>query len=181
MFPWFAFGHFTPFLHLSNKLVERGHSVSFSLPKGAQAKLQHLIHYPNLINFYPLLVPQVDGLPPGVETTPNVPFPLHAHLCVAFDQTQDQVETILSSVKHDFIFYDFSLWMPTLARQLGNKAIYYAVYSAAAFALAFLARRILEDLIQLPPDSVQTKSKEFQIAQLKILVEDHGTGMSFYF
>ena len=60
-----------------------------------------------------------------------------------------------------------------------------AVYSVATFALAFPAEKkpkdTVEDLIQPPPELVQTKSKEFQIAQLKILVEDHGTGMSFYF
>ena len=59
------------------------------------------------------------------------------------------------------------------------------MYSVATFALAFPAEKkpkdTVEDLIQPPPELVQTKSKEFQIAQLKILVEDHGTGMSFYF
>ena len=68
MFPWFAFGHITPYLHLSNKLAERGHRVSFLLPKGAQAKVEHLNLYPNLIHFYPLLVPSVDRLPPAAET-----------------------------------------------------------------------------------------------------------------
>ena len=65
MFPWFAFGHITLYLqvHLSNKLTERGHRVSFLLPKGAQAKIEHLILYPNLIHFYSLLVPSVDRLP----------------------------------------------------------------------------------------------------------------------
>ena len=64
MFPWFAFGHITPYLHLSNKLAERGHRVSFLLPKGAQAKVEHLNLYPNLIHFYPLLVPCVDRSTP---------------------------------------------------------------------------------------------------------------------
>uniref|UniRef100_A0A2N9EYA4 Glycosyltransferase n=1 Tax=Fagus sylvatica TaxID=28930 RepID=A0A2N9EYA4_FAGSY len=166
MFPWFAYGHFTPYLHLSNKLAERGHRVSFLLPKGAQAKLQHLNHYPNLIHFYPLLIPHVDGLPPGAETASDVPFPLHGHLVMALDRTQDQVETILST-----------------------KAIYYTVVCAVAHALQVPAKKkpddmTVEDLMQPPPgypsSSVQIKSKEFEIAQLKMFVEDHGTGMSFY-
>ncbi|GMY19378.1 UDP-glycosyltransferase 79B9-like [Fagus crenata] len=190
MFPWFAFGHFTPYLHLSNKLAERGHRVSFLLPKGAQAKLQHLNHYPNLIHFYPLLIPHVDGLPLGAETASDVPFPLHGHLVMALDQTQDQVETILTSLKPDFIFFDFSLWMPALAHQLGTKAIYYAVVSSVAHAVTVPPKNkkpedmTVEELMQPPPGypslSVKTKSNEFEIAQLKMFAEDHGTGMSFY-
>ncbi|XP_023891215.2 UDP-glycosyltransferase 79B9 [Quercus suber] len=127
MFPWFAFGHFIPYLHLSNKLAERGHGVSFIVPKGAQSKLQHLNHYPNFINFYPLLIPHVDGLPFGAETASNVPLPLHMHPAIALDQTQHQVETILTTLKPDFIFFDFSHWMPLLAHQFGTKAILYSV------------------------------------------------------
>ena len=63
-FPWFAFGHITPYLHLSNNLAQRGDRVSFLLPKGAQAKVEHLNLYPNLIHFYPLLVPCVDRSTP---------------------------------------------------------------------------------------------------------------------
>ncbi|KAL6314517.1 hypothetical protein AAG906_026853 [Vitis piasezkii] len=33
MYPWFAFGHLTPYLHLSNELAERGHKITFILPK----------------------------------------------------------------------------------------------------------------------------------------------------
>ena len=91
------------------------HRVSFLLPKGAQAKLQHLNHYPNLINFSPLLVPHVDTLPPSAETALDVPFSLHMQLAIAFDGTQNQVETILTTLKPHFIFFDFSYWLPALA------------------------------------------------------------------
>ncbi|GMY19382.1 UDP-glycosyltransferase 79B9-like [Fagus crenata] len=190
MFPWFAFGHFIPYLHLSNKLAERGHRVSFLLPKGAQAKLQHLNHYPNLIHFYPLLIPHVDGLPPGAETASDVPFSLHGHLIMALDRTQDQVETILNTVKPDFIFFDFSHWMPALARQLGTKAIYYTVVCAVVHALIMVPAMKMakdmtnEELLQPPPGypslSVLLKPKEFEIEQVKVFPEDPETGMSFY-
>jgi anthocyanidin 3-O-glucoside 2'''-O-xylosyltransferase len=165
--------------------------VSFLLPKGAQSKLQHLNHYPNLIHFYPLLIPHVDGLPPGAETASDVPFPLHGHLVMALDRTQDQVETILSTLKPDFIFFDFSHWMPVLAHQLGTKAIFYAVLNSATLALHMVpAKKITKDmtnqeLIQPPPGypslSVLLKPKEFEIAKVKILVEDFGTGSSLHF
>ncbi|KAK7817968.1 udp-glycosyltransferase 79b11 [Quercus suber] len=163
MFPWFAFGHFIPYLHLSNKLAERGHGVSFIVPKGAQSKLQHLNHYPNFINFYPLLIPHVDGLPFGAETASNVPLPLHMHPAIALDQTQHQVETILTTLKPDFIFFDFSHWMPLLAHQFGTKAILYSVVSLATLSFLMVpAKKIVkystnEELVQPPSGYPSTK------------------------
>ncbi|XP_030966894.1 UDP-glycosyltransferase 79B9-like [Quercus lobata] len=189
MFPWFAFGHITPYLHLSNKLTERGHRVSFLLPKGAQAKVEHLILYPNLIHFYPLLVPSVDRLPPGAETASDVPLPLRGHLCVAFDQTQDQVQTILSTLKPDFIFFDFSPWMPALAHQIGSKAICYSIVTPATQALKVPTKEkpedmTVEDFMQpppgYPPSCVRIKSKDHEIAQLKVFAKALGTEMSLY-
>ncbi|KAJ0046558.1 hypothetical protein Pint_04650 [Pistacia integerrima] len=83
-FPWFAFGHFIPYLHLSNKIAERGHRVSYLLPKGALPKLQQLNLHPDLIHFlrFPMLMVslQVEDLlrrlpwkriqlPPGYPST----------------------------------------------------------------------------------------------------------------
>ncbi|XWS28047.1 hypothetical protein CRYUN_Cryun25bG0032200 [Craigia yunnanensis] len=134
MFPWFAFGHFIPYLHLSNKLAEKGHKISFLLPKGAQTKLEAISHYPNLIQFFPLVVSHVNGIPPGSETASDVPPPLHNLLAIAFDQTRDQVEAILRAINPDMVFYDLGHWIPALARQIGFKSIYHAVVSATANA-----------------------------------------------
>nr|XP_023874128.1 UDP-glycosyltransferase 79B7-like [Quercus suber]POE83836.1 udp-glycosyltransferase 79b30 [Quercus suber] len=181
MFPWFAFGHFTPYLHLSNKLAESGHRVSFLLPKGAQAKVEHLNQYPNLIHFYPILVPHVNGLHPGAVIASDVPLPLHALLSIAFYKTQHQVETILTSLQPHFIFFDFSLWMPALAHQIGTKAIYYVVVNAVAHASIVPTKMkpkdmTLEDLMQPPPSypssSMQLKSKDFEIARIKMFIKD---------
>ncbi|KAE8703282.1 putative UDP-Glycosyltransferase superfamily protein [Hibiscus syriacus] len=64
MFPWVAYGHFIPFLHLSNKLAHKGHKISFLSPKGVQPELENMNQFPNLIQFFPLVLPQVDGLSP---------------------------------------------------------------------------------------------------------------------
>ncbi|XVF18748.1 hypothetical protein REPUB_Repub11eG0049900 [Reevesia pubescens] len=136
MFPWFAFGHFIPYLHLSNKLAEKGHKVSFLLPKGVQPKLENINHYPNLIQFFPLVVSHVDGLPPGAESTSNVPMQQQKYLAIALDQTRDQVEAILKVNKPDMIFYDFGYWIPALARQIGIKPIYYGVVSSMSHGLS---------------------------------------------
>ncbi|KAJ9671557.1 hypothetical protein PVL29_025319 [Vitis rotundifolia] len=68
MYPWFGFGHMTPCLHLSNELADRGHKITFILPRKAQSQLEHLNLHPTLITFHPLTIPHVDGLPPGAET-----------------------------------------------------------------------------------------------------------------
>ncbi|KAM4110717.1 hypothetical protein ACJW30_05G013100 [Castanea mollissima] len=189
MFPWFAFGHITPYLHLSNKLSERGHRVSFLLPKGAQPKVQHLILYPSLITFYPLLVPTLHTLPPAANTTSDIPPPLLGHLLLAFDQTQPQVQSILTSLNPDFIFFNFSPWMPDLAHQLGSKAICYTIVTPAAPALKVPTKdkpedMTVQDFMQLPPgyppSCVRMKYKDYEIAQLKVYAKPHGADMSLY-
>ncbi|XP_030966899.1 UDP-glycosyltransferase 79B2-like [Quercus lobata] len=79
--------------------------------------------------------------------------------------------------------------MPALAHQIGSKAIYYSVITPVAQALKVPTKQKLEDMtledfMQLPPGypspSVRIKSKAFEIAQLKVVAEDLGTGMSIY-
>ena len=134
MFPWFAFGHMIPYLHLSNELAERGHKIIFILPRKAQSKLQHLNFHPDLITFHPLIVPHVDGLPPGTETASDIPFFLSYLLGTALDRTRDQVEEALRTLNPDLLFYDLAYWAPALASQLGIKSIYYSAVCAAAVA-----------------------------------------------
>ncbi|KAJ0102440.1 hypothetical protein Patl1_04742 [Pistacia atlantica] len=157
MYPWFAFGHFIPFLHLSNKLAERGLKVSYLLTKGALPKLQQLNHHPHLIRFFPLVIPHVDGLPPGAETASDVPFPLHDLLISAMDKTKDQVETILGNLKPDIVFFDFGRWIPSLTRRLGSMSIYYSVVNACSMAFSMVPAKgltletTLDEQIQPPP------------------------------
>lgn len=95
MFPWFAMGHITPFLHLANELAAKGHRISILLPNKAQIKIQSLNLHKDLIAFYPITVPQVNGLPPGTETASEIPLQLNPLLCVAMDLTRDQVHRYL--------------------------------------------------------------------------------------
>ena len=134
MYPWFAFGHLTPYLHLSNELAERGHKITFILPEKTQSQLQHLNLHPTLITFHPLTIPHVDGLPPGAETASDLPFFSHHLLATAMDRTSDQVEAALRALKPDFFFFDFPYWAPALASKLGIKSIYYSAVCASAVA-----------------------------------------------
>ncbi|XVF18751.1 hypothetical protein REPUB_Repub11eG0050200 [Reevesia pubescens] len=184
MFPWFAFDHFIPYLHLSNKLAEKGHKVSFLLPKGVQPKLENINHYPNLIQFFPLVFSHVDGLPPGAESTSNVPMQQQKYLAIALDQTRDQVEAILKVNKPDMIFYDFGYWIPAMARQIGIKPIYYAVVSSMSHGLITkkVAKEMsVEELIELPPGypSSKVRIKAEELDEILFMAEDFGIGLSF--
>nr|POF15757.1 anthocyanidin 3-o-glucoside 2''-o-glucosyltransferase [Quercus suber] len=131
MYPWFAMGHLTSILHISNKLAERGHRVSFLLPTNTQAKLEPFNLHKNLISFIPITVPHVDGLPPGSETTSDVPFPLHSLIMTAMDLTAPSTEYFLRDLKPHFVFHDFTHWLPQLARRLGIKSIHHCIISPA--------------------------------------------------
>ncbi|KAM6552939.1 hypothetical protein CsatB_013701 [Cannabis sativa] len=134
MYPWFAFGHITPFIHLSNKLAEKGHTISFIIPPITKSKVEHLNRFPNLITFYPITFPHVEGLPSGAETTRDVPFPLIPLIITAMDKTESQIELLLRKLKPQFIFYDFSYWVSKLAHSLGIKSMHYSVVNPAATA-----------------------------------------------
>ncbi|KAL1206589.1 UDP-glycosyltransferase 79B9 [Cardamine amara subsp. amara] len=134
MFPWFAFGHMTPYLHLANKLAEKGHRVTFLLPKKAQKQLEHHNLFPDTIIFHPLTIPHVDGLPDGAETASDIPISLGKFLTAAMDLTRDQVEAKVRDLRPDLIFFDMAYWVPEITKELGLKSVMYFVISANSIA-----------------------------------------------
>lgn len=138
MYPWLAMGHLTSFLHLSNKLAERNHRISFFIPSRTQQKLNHFNLRPHLITFIPITVPNIPGLPEHAETTADVPYPLHPLLMSAMDKTESDIIVLLEELKPDVVFFDFTHWLPNVARRLGVKSLHYCTISPAAFG--FLTR-----------------------------------------
>lgn len=130
MYPWLAMGHQTAFLHLCNKLAIRGHRISFITPTKAQAKLEPYNLHPHLITFVTITVPHVEGLPPDAQTTADVTYPLQPNIMTAMDLTRDDIETLLTDLKPQLVFYDFTHWMPTLTKKLGIKAVHYCTASS---------------------------------------------------
>ncbi|GMJ10154.1 UDP-glycosyltransferase 79B6 [Hibiscus trionum] len=184
MFPWVAYGHFIPFLHLSNKLAQKGHKISFLLPKGVQPKLENMNQCPSLIQFFPLVLPHVDGLPPGAETTSVVPLSQQKYLAFAVDQTRDQVEDVLKVLRPDVVLYDFWFWIPDLARQLGICPVLYVVVSSMSMGLNTkeLTREMtVKEVMELPPGypSSTVKLKAEEAAAMLFEAEDFGSGLSF--
>jgi len=190
MFPWFAMGHLTPYLHLSNKLAKRGHKISFFIPKKTQTKLEQFNLYPNLITFYSLNVPHIHGLTFGAETTSDVSFSLGPLIMTAMDQTQPQVELLLTQLNPKIIFFDFASWMTNIAHDLGMKSFQYWIVSPATISYTLSPSRMCKctkltkfDLIKPPkgyPNSSFTLySHEAKHLALKRNFE-FGNGVLFY-
>ncbi|KAI3960606.1 hypothetical protein MKX01_003780 [Papaver californicum] len=164
MFPWFAMGHLTAFLHSANKFAERGHRVSFLIPTKTQSKLNSFNLRSNLISFIPLDVPRVDGLPSHAETTADIPYPLHTHLMTAMDHTETTIESILLDLEPDLIFFDFTHWIPALAGRPGIKSIHYCIISPATIAYTTTTERDQESELNLehPPLGFPPSAREFK-------------------
>ncbi|CAM8989390.1 unnamed protein product [Rhodiola kirilowii] len=88
MYPWLAMGHLTSFLHLSNKLAEQNHKISFFIQPFTHFDLHHHL----ITSFIPITVPNIPGLPEHTETTADVPYPLHSLLMAAMDKTAPEIE-----------------------------------------------------------------------------------------
>ncbi|XP_057950079.1 cyanidin 3-O-galactoside 2''-O-xylosyltransferase FGGT1-like [Malania oleifera] len=189
MYPWFAMGHLTSFLHISNKLAEKGHRVSFFLPTNTQPKLAPFNLHPHFITFFPVALPAVDGLPPGAETTADVPFPLHSLIMTAMDLTEPAIEASLRDLKPNLVFFDFTHWLPATARRLGIKTVHYCTISSATVGyLLSPERKMLEkkltaaDLMKPPPgfpnSVIKLRAHEAR-GLAAVTVKEYGRGVTF--
>ncbi|XP_059645852.1 cyanidin 3-O-galactoside 2''-O-xylosyltransferase FGGT1-like [Cornus florida] len=189
MYPWFALGHLTAHLHISNKLAERGYKISFFIPNNTQPKLEHFNLHPDLINFISVNVPHVDGLPPGAETTADVPYSMQSLIMAAMDLTKPTIEAFLKDLKPNFVFFDFAHWLPALARPLGIKCIHYCIISPATIGYLLSPARRLSEKHLNPPDLMEPPLG-FPLSSIKLSahearelsnasVKEYGIGVSF--
>ncbi|XP_027347844.1 UDP-glycosyltransferase 79B30-like [Abrus precatorius] len=190
MYPWLAMGHQTAFLHLCNKLAKRGQRISFITPKSAQAILEPFNLHPDLITFVPITVPHVEGLPPNAETTADVPYPLQPHIMTAMDLTKDEIETFISDLKPDLIFYDFTHWMPPLAKRLGIKCVHYCTASSVMLAYTLTPARyyqgndLSESELMEPPEGYPDASIKLHAHEARAFAskrkDTFGSNVLFY-
>ncbi|KDP36254.1 hypothetical protein JCGZ_09819 [Jatropha curcas] len=190
MFPWFAVGHMTPFLHLSNRLAEKGLSTTFLLPNKAIQQLKHFNLYPDLIAFHSLIIPPVDGLPAGTETASDIPIHLTHFLTIAMDRTRDQVEKVIHEKKPKLVIYDVAHWIPEITKSVGIKAINYTVVSAASLAIVLnparkvtLEKPITEAELAVPPSGYPSSTvvlRRHEVRSLLFVSYPFGEGITFY-
>ncbi|KAL9236442.1 hypothetical protein vseg_011114 [Gypsophila vaccaria] len=191
MFPWFAMGHMTPFLHLANKLAERGHKTTFLLPNKAKLHLELLNLHPSFITLHPISVPHVDPLPCGTETASDIPIHFTTHLATALDLTRPEVESVVAGLEAvDVMLYDMAYWVPEVARVHGIRTVCYKVVCAASLAIAVVpaldlgrGRAVTEEDVAQPPPGYPSKDVVLHGAEAKSLLFvglDFGSGLTFY-
>ena len=159
VFPWLAFGHFLPFLRLSNHLAQLGHRISFiSTPKNLHRLSQIAPNLSSLVTMVPLPLPPVHGLPDSVESTSELPFRLVPYLKRAYDQLQPPLTEFLQNSDVNWLIHDFvPHWLPQVASRLGINSVFFSIFNASV--LAFLGspeeillrdQQPLEDLTVVP-------------------------------
>ncbi|VFR02017.1 unnamed protein product [Cuscuta campestris] len=143
MFPFFAFGHISPFVQLSNKLSSHGVKISFFSAAGNVPRIKPMLA--SEIQIHSLTLPPVDGLPPGSESTSDLSPATAELLKVALDLLKPQVKGLFFRLRPHFVVFDFAQdWLPPLAAELGIKTLFYSVFIALATAFATVPARLPE-------------------------------------
>ncbi|KAL5725834.1 anthocyanidin 3-O-glucoside 2'''-O-xylosyltransferase [Ranunculus cassubicifolius] len=143
MFPWFAFGHISPFVQLSNKLSSFGIQISFLSAPGNIPRISASLDtsLPN-VTIIPLEIPGVDGLPINLQSPADMTRSMVELLNTAVDQMQPQIKSLLTNLKPNFIFHEFiHHWLPDIANSLGVKSIHFSVFGALALAMSMVPAR----------------------------------------
>ncbi|KAK6122184.1 hypothetical protein DH2020_044063 [Rehmannia glutinosa] len=143
MFPFFAFGHISPFVQLSNKLSSHGVKISFFSAPGNVQRIKSMLNPNPTSQIIPLTIPTVPGLPPGFESTSELNPTQSELLKVALDLMQPQIKKLLSELKPHFVLFDFAQeWLPKMASELGIKTVFYSVFIALSTAFLTVPARL---------------------------------------
>ncbi|GLT98711.1 hypothetical protein SLE2022_162020 [Rubroshorea leprosula] len=154
VFPWLAYGHILPFLEVSKFLVQMGHRVSYiSTPKNISRLPKFPTElYPNL-SFVRLPMPQVEGLPPGVESTSDIPVHKVPYLKKAYDNLETPLADFLKTSRVDWIIHDFAPhWLPRIVTPMGINLAFFSVYSASFVAFLGPPDKLIGGHRQRPED-----------------------------
>ncbi|XVE54040.1 hypothetical protein DITRI_Ditri03aG0050600 [Diplodiscus trichospermus] len=165
-----------PYLEVSKFLAQKGHQISLiSTPKNISrlSKLPPHLSYSSNISFVELPFPQVHGLPPGVESTSDIPTNKVPYLKKAFDKLEIPLTEILKTSQVNWIIHDFApYWLPGVATPLGINLVALSIFNATAHAfisppsvLFKYPRRRSEDYTTVPewidyPCKIALKSHE---------------------
>ncbi|XP_031485019.1 UDP-glycosyltransferase 79A2-like [Nymphaea colorata] len=128
MLPWLGFGHISPFIQLSNVLVDHGIQITFLSPPSLVPKIRATLHPSIPIVNYNL--PPVPGLPAGVESTAAAQS-FNLLLMEALDASRPQIESLLLKLSPSIVVFDFvHYWLPQLAASLGIKSVFFYIATA---------------------------------------------------
>jgi hypothetical protein len=123
MFPFFAFGHISPFVQLSNKLSLHGVRISFLSAPGNIARIKSSLLATPTTQIISLPIPAVEGLPPGHNSTAETTPAVAGLLKKALDLMQPQIDFIIM-IFFKIIFIDFIIFNIELIENYNFKIPY---------------------------------------------------------
>ncbi|KAG9440627.1 hypothetical protein H6P81_020792 [Aristolochia fimbriata] len=161
MFPWLAFGHINPFVQLANKIAAHGVRVTvFTAPGNIPRTTSALKTGPGYRTaVVPVHIPQVEGLPPGADSTAEMTPAMAELLKLAVDKMGPQMEDLFVDLRPDVIVFDFAMqWLPPIALKHGIKSVFFSIFNAITIAYLAVPSRLtegkpptVEDLRRPPP------------------------------
>ncbi|MBA0564546.1 hypothetical protein Golob_009482, partial [Gossypium lobatum] len=155
MFPWLAYGHIAPYLQVAKFLAQKNHHLYYvSTPKNISRLPQLPPTLCSNITFIPLSLPHVDGLPPGVESTSELPIHKVPYLKKSFDKLETQLTEFLErSPQIKLIIHDFAPhWLPPMANQLRINLVCFSIFNASTNAFFGPPSEILGGSRKSPED-----------------------------
>ncbi|XP_057975155.1 UDP-glycosyltransferase 91C1-like [Malania oleifera] len=185
MFPWLAMGHLIPFFHLSTRLAQLGHRVSFvSTPRNLRRLPKPPAALSPLISLVSLPLPQIHNLPPDAESSLDIPPHKSQLLKQAFDLLQTRLIAFLRTAAADWILCDYaSHWLPPLAAELGVSSAFFSLFTAAC--LAYIgppsrrdSRSTAEDFAAVPDWVPLESNLAFRPHEVKKITESAGENES---
>ncbi|KAL2932611.1 Anthocyanidin 3-O-glucosyltransferase [Bienertia sinuspersici] len=192
MFPWFAYGHINPFIHLSKKLSSHNIQISFLSIPGNLSRIKSALHLNPPNQVIPLNIPPIEGLSPDFDSSSDVNPQTSELLKLALDQMQPQVKTLLSQLKPQIILFDFAQhWLPSMASELGIRAVSVCLFLAVSSSYLTIPSRMsdpnkpptIEDLKNPPqgyPKTSITSMKTFQAQDFQYLFKRFHGGISVF-
>ncbi|KAK7270962.1 hypothetical protein RJT34_26509 [Clitoria ternatea] len=131
VFPWLAFGHFSPFFEVSKLIAQKGHKVSFiSTPRNIKRLPKVPTDLQHLVELIELPLPHVDKLPENAEATMDIPQHTVPYLKKAFDGLQEPFTKFLETSTPDWVMYDFAhYWLPPICSKLGISTVFFHIFS----------------------------------------------------
>ncbi|KAL5972685.1 hypothetical protein ACLOJK_039490 [Asimina triloba] len=190
MFPFFAFGHISPFIQFSNKLLaDPTIKISFLSPPSAIPRISSSLS--SSAHIVPLKIPSIQGLPPGLDTTADMTPPQTELLKKAVDEMKPDIEALLRRLRPHVIFHDFThQWLASIASPLNIKTFMFSVFSAISGAYVMVPARLqsphisptLVDLKNPPPDfppNTAARLKSYEAKELLYAFTEFG-GPSVY-
>ncbi|KAK5770227.1 UDP-glycosyltransferase 91C1-like [Gossypium arboreum] len=147
MFPWLAYGHTMPFLEVSKFLAQKGHRISYiSTPKNTSRLPKLPPHLSSNLSFVEFSLPHVHGLPPGVESTSDVPIDEVTYFKRAYDKLRDPLSDFFKNSNVNWIIHDsLPYWLLDIAALLSVNLVFFSIFNASMSAFVGLPSALLVD------------------------------------